>query len=31
MAHNKQHNIQTQIIKGSKQDTYETNRQNVLK
>jgi hypothetical protein len=31
MAHNKHHNIQTQIIKGNKQDTHEINKQEVLK
>ena len=31
MAHNKQHNIRTQIIKGNKQDTFEINKQEVLK
>jgi hypothetical protein len=31
MAHNKQRNTQTQIIKGNKQNTYEINKQEVLK
>lgn len=30
MAHNIQRNVQTQIIKGNKEDTYETNKQKVL-
>ena len=31
MANNKLRNIQTQIIKGNKQDTFEINKQKVLK